>query len=56
MRETHSKKNHKSVVSFRAFLNYTTTGAFTPVGPLLALVVKHDFQMNWALLIIIVKG
>jgi hypothetical protein len=36
----------------RAFFNYITTGAFTPVGPLLAPVVKHDFQMNWALLII----
>jgi hypothetical protein len=36
---------------FRAFFNYITTGAFTPVGPLLAPVVKHDFQMNWALLI-----
>jgi hypothetical protein len=29
-----------------------TTGAFAPVGPLLAPVVKHDFQMSWALLII----
>ena len=29
------------------FLNYITTG----VGPLLAPVVKQDFQMNWALLI-----
>ena len=28
-----------------------TTGTFTSVGPLLAPVVKHDFQMNWALLI-----
>ena len=28
------------------------TGAFAPVGPLLAPVVKHDFQMSWALLII----
>ena len=36
----------------RAFFNYITTGAFTPVGPLLAPAVKHDFQMNWALLII----
>jgi hypothetical protein len=36
----------------RAFFNYITTGAFTPVGPLLAPVVKHDFQMSWALLII----
>jgi hypothetical protein len=35
----------------RAFFNYVTTGAFTPIGPLLAPVVKHDFQMNWALLI-----
>jgi hypothetical protein len=25
---------------------------FTPVSPLLAPVVNHDFQMNWALLII----
>jgi hypothetical protein len=33
-------------------VNYITTGEFTPVGPLLAPVVKHDFQMNWALLII----
>jgi hypothetical protein len=24
-----------------------TTGAFAPVGPLLAPVVKHDFQMSW---------
>jgi hypothetical protein len=29
--------------------NYITTGAFTPL-------VKHDFQMNWALLIIIKKS
>jgi hypothetical protein len=35
-----------------AFFNYITTGAFTPVGPLLAPVVKQDFQMNWAILII----
>ena len=39
-------------LELRAFFNYITTGAFTPVGPLLAPVVKHDFQMNWALLII----
>jgi hypothetical protein len=36
----------------RAFFNYITTGVYTPVGPLLAPVVKHDFQMSWALLII----
>jgi hypothetical protein len=36
----------------RAFFNYITTGAFTPVGPLLAPVVNPDIQMNWALLII----
>jgi hypothetical protein len=36
----------------RAFFNYITTGAFTPVGPLFAPVVKQDSQMNWALLII----
>ena len=36
----------------RAFFNYVTTGAFTPVGPLFAPVVKQDSQMNWALLII----
>ena len=28
-----------------------TTGAFTPVDPLLAPVVKQCFQMSWALLI-----
>ena len=38
--------------TFRAFFNYITTEAFTPVSPLLTPVVKHDFQMNWALLII----
>jgi hypothetical protein len=38
-------------LTVRAFFNYITTGAFTPVGPLLAPVVKQDFQMNWALLI-----
>ena len=43
-------------LELRAFFNYITTGAFTPVGPLLAPVVKHDFQMNWDLLIILVKG
>ena len=31
---------------------FITTGAFTPVGPLLAPVVKYNFQMSWALLII----
>jgi hypothetical protein len=31
---------------------YITTGAFTPVGPLFAPVVKQDSQMNWTLLII----
>ena len=40
------------VVKVRAFFNYITTGAFPPVGPLLAPVVKHDFRMSWALLII----
>ena len=40
----------------RAFFNYITTGAYTPVGPLLAPVVKHDFQMSWALLIISKKS
>jgi hypothetical protein len=40
----------------RAFFNYITTGAFTPVGPLLAPVVKQDFQMNWAHLIISKKS
>jgi hypothetical protein len=30
--------------------NYITTGALTPVGPLLAPVVKKYFQMSWALL------
>jgi hypothetical protein len=40
----------------RAFFNYVTTGAFTPVGPLLTPVVKQDFQMNWALLIISKKS
>jgi hypothetical protein len=28
----------------RAFFNYITTGAFTPVGPLLAPVVKQVFR------------
>jgi hypothetical protein len=41
-----------TIDSHRAFFNYITTGAFTPVGPLLAPVVKHDFQINRALLII----
>jgi hypothetical protein len=36
----------------RAFFNEITTGTFTSVGPLLSPVVNHDFQMNWALLII----
>ena len=36
----------------RAFFNYITTGVFTPVGPLLAPVVKQDFQTNWVPLII----
>jgi hypothetical protein len=36
----------------RAFFNHITTGAFIPVGPLLAPVVKQYFQMSWALLII----
>ena len=40
------------IASPRAFFNYITTGAFTPVGPLFAPVVKQDSQMNWALLII----
>ena len=35
-----------------AFFNYITAGAFTPVGSLLAPVVKHDFQTSWALLIV----
>ena len=38
------------------FFNYITTGTFTPVGPLLTPVVKQDFQMNWALLIISKKS
>ena len=42
-----------SEVQGRAFFNlYITTGAYTPVGPLFAPVVKQDSQMNWALLII----
>jgi hypothetical protein len=41
---------------FRAFFNYITTGAFTPVGPLFAPVVKQDSQMNWAILIISKKS
>jgi hypothetical protein len=45
-----------SSMVIRAFFNYVTTGAFTPVGPLLAPVVKHDFQMSWALLIISKKS
>ena len=40
----------------RAFFNYITTGAFTPVGPMFAPVVKQDSQMNWALLIICKKS
>ena len=47
---TQSGRNPERCQS-RAFFNYITTGAFTPVGPLLAPVVKQDFQMNWALLI-----
>jgi hypothetical protein len=44
--------NWPVTIADRAFFNYITTGAFTPVGPLLAPVVKQDFQTNWALLII----
>jgi hypothetical protein len=40
------------IASPRAFFNYITTGAFTPVGPLFVPVVKQDSQMKWALLII----
>ena len=36
----------------RAFFNYITTEAFTPVVPLFAPVVKQDSQMNWVLLTI----
>ena len=28
----------------REFFNYITTGAFTPVGSLLAPAVKHNFR------------
>ena len=47
------------------FFNYITTGAFThiyaftPVGHLLAPVVKQDFHwiiMNWALLIYMISS
>ena len=41
----------------RAFFNYiTTAGAFTPVSPLFAPVVKQDSQMSWTLLIISKKS
>jgi hypothetical protein len=40
----------------RAFFKYITTGAFTPVCPLFAPVVKQDSQINWALLIISKKS
>jgi hypothetical protein len=30
------------------FFNYITTGAFTPVGPVLAPVVNLDFLVEWA--------
>jgi hypothetical protein len=32
----------------QGIFNYVTTGAFTPVGPLFAPVVKQDFKMTWA--------
>jgi hypothetical protein len=49
-------KGLRSVVWTLSPFNYITTGAFTLVGPLLAPVVKHDFQMaGWALLIITKK-
>ena len=38
------------------FFNFITTGAFTPVGPLLAPVVKQDFQMNWAFFIYMISS
>jgi hypothetical protein len=48
----HDKALRTANEQFDLLFNYMTTGAFTTVGPLLAPVVKHDFQMSWALLII----
>jgi hypothetical protein len=50
---SHTKNDqiNSSIPVCRAFFNYITTGAFTPVGPLFALCLQ-DSQMNWALLII----